>query len=228
MKTRCFFTLVLLLTVLSTTGWSKVYFVSPDGDDDKSGLSIKDAWKSLDKVNGVTFEPGDQVLFETGGVWKGQLQPQGSGEEGKPIVLSSYGDKGRPVINIGRAEGAGIRLTNQSWWEISNMEVTSGAAPEVGIGRQDSSQKRAWLIATADAGRRVPPRRGFLIGSPPIFGEGGSDSSIDLQFVSLTIGNLLDSLESVALDNGQRQQARLAGNGAEVAGRRSLWQRYRR
>ncbi|MEJ2648038.1 MAG: right-handed parallel beta-helix repeat-containing protein [Sedimentisphaerales bacterium] len=136
MKTRCFFTLVLLLTVLSTTGWSKVYFVSPDGDDDKSGLSIKDAWKSLDKVNEVAFEAGDQVLFESGGVWKGQLQPQGSGEEGKPIVLSSYGDKGRPVINIGRAEGAGIRLTNQSWWEISNMEVTSGAAPEVGIGRQ--------------------------------------------------------------------------------------------
>ena len=56
MKTRCFFTLVLLLTVLSTTGWSKVYFVSPDGDDDKSGLSIKDAWKSLDKVNEVAFD----------------------------------------------------------------------------------------------------------------------------------------------------------------------------
>ncbi len=69
-------------------------------------------------------------------IWYGQLKPQGSGEEGKPIILSSYGDKAKPIINIGKAEGAGIRLTNQSWWEISNMEITSGAAPEVGIGRQ--------------------------------------------------------------------------------------------
>ncbi len=136
MKANYFFILLLLLTTLSTSGQSKVYFVSPAGDDSQSGLSIKDAWKTIEKVNQVTFQPGDQVLFESGGIWKGQLQPQGSGEEGKPIILSSYGGQARPVINIGRAEGAGIRLTNQSWWEISNMEVTSGAAPEVGIGRQ--------------------------------------------------------------------------------------------
>jgi hypothetical protein len=136
MKAKYFFTLVLILTMLSTSGQSKVYFVSPDGNDSQSGLSIKDAWKTIEKVNQVTFQPGDQVLFESGGIWKGQLQPQGSGEEGKPIILSSYGGQVRPVINIGRAEGAGIRLTNQSWWEISNMEVTSGEAPEIGIGRQ--------------------------------------------------------------------------------------------
>jgi hypothetical protein len=136
MRTNHFFTLFLLSTILSAGGQAKLYFVSPGGDDSQSGLSIKEAWKTLDKVNQVTFQPGDQVLFQSGGVWNGQLKPQGSGEEGKPIVLGSYGDAARPVINIGKAEGAGIRLANQSWWEISNMEVTSGAAPEVGIGRQ--------------------------------------------------------------------------------------------
>ena len=136
MKTKHFFTLFILLTISSTSGQSKLYFVSTAGDDSKSGLSIKDAWKTINKVNQVTFQPGDQILFESGGVWKGQLQPQGSGEKGKPIILSRYGGQARPVINIGRAEGAGIRLTNQSWWEISDMEITSGAAPEVGTGRQ--------------------------------------------------------------------------------------------
>lgn len=120
----------------SSTVQASVYFVSLNGHDSRSGLSVAEAWKTLDKVNRVTFRPGDQVLFESGGVWNGQLKPQGSGTEGKPIVISSYGGEARPVINIGKAEGAGIRLTNQSWWEISNVEITSGAAPEAGIGRQ--------------------------------------------------------------------------------------------
>jgi hypothetical protein len=113
-----------------------VYFVSPDGSDSRSGLSADEAWKTIDKVNQIELQPGDQVLFKARGVWSGQLKPQGSGQEGKPIILSSYGGQDRPIINIGKAEGAGIRLTNQSWWEISNIEITSGCAPEVGIGRQ--------------------------------------------------------------------------------------------
>lgn len=136
MKTIQFITVVLLLTLVTVSSHAKNYFISPSGDDNKSGLSIKDAWKSLDKVNQVTFQPGDQILFMAGGRWYGQLKPQGSGAEGNAIILSSYGDGPKPVINIGKAEGAAIRLTNQSWWEISNMEITSGAQPEIGIGRQ--------------------------------------------------------------------------------------------
>lgn len=124
------------MTIFYANSQSKTYFVSPNGDDSQSGLSQKAAWKTIERVNQITFMPGDLILFESGGIWKGQLKPQGSGEPGNPIVLSSYGDNVRPVINIGKAEGAGIRLTNQSWWEISNMEVTSGAPPELGIGRQ--------------------------------------------------------------------------------------------
>ncbi len=136
MRIKSLFITVLLLTATFIYGQSKSYFISPDGDDNASGLSLKTAWKSLEKVNQTTFLPGDRVLFESGGVWYGQLQPKGSGEKGKPITLSSYGEKGKPVINIGSAEGAGIRLFNQSWWEIHNMEITSGAPAELGVGRQ--------------------------------------------------------------------------------------------
>lgn len=136
MRASRFVLLVLCLTLMSTSTRSAIYFVSPDGDDGRTGVSIKEAWKTLDKVNSAAFGPGDRILFESGGVWQGQLQPKGSGEEGKPIILSSFGGDTRPVINIGRAEGAGIRLTNQSWWEISHMEITSGEPPELGIGRQ--------------------------------------------------------------------------------------------
>jgi hypothetical protein len=115
---------------------ANTYFISPRGDDSRSGLSVNEAWKTLDRLNRAVFQPGDRILFESGGVWNGQLKPQGSGEAGKPIIMSSYGGEARPVINLGKAEGAAIRLTNQAWWEISNLEITSAAAPEMGIGRQ--------------------------------------------------------------------------------------------
>ncbi len=135
---RNIYTSIVLILMTSTliNSQSITYFISPSGNDNYSGLSIKDAWKSLDRVNRAVFQPGDIILFQSGGTWFGQMKPQGSGEEGKPVTLSSYGLGNRPVINIGRSEGAGIRLTNQSWWEISNMEITSGAPPESGIGRQ--------------------------------------------------------------------------------------------
>lgn len=129
-------TIIFLMTIISANSQSKTYFVSPGGDDNHSGLSIKEAWKTIERVNQAKFLPGDALFFESGGIWKGQLKPQGSGEQGKPIMMSSYGGEVKPVINIGKAEGAGIRLFNQSWWEISNMEVISGAPPELGIGRQ--------------------------------------------------------------------------------------------
>ena len=136
MKIPRFFAYACVAVVLSSSAQASVYFVSTNGNDSRSGRSVKDAWKTLDKVNRVTFQPGDRILFQSGNVWNGQLLPQGSGSPGKPIVMSSYGGEARPVINIGKAEGAGIRLTNQSGWEISNMEITSGAPPELEIGRE--------------------------------------------------------------------------------------------
>lgn len=115
---------------------NKTYFVAADGDDNASGLTIASAWKTLDKVNSMTFQPGDKILLKSGDTWHGQLSLKGSGEKGNPILLSKYGGDERPVINMGNAEGACVRLFNQSWWEIDNIEVTSGAPPVLGIGRQ--------------------------------------------------------------------------------------------
>ena len=136
MKSKLLFALLIFIFVLQANSQSKTYFVSPEGNDEASGLSIKAAWKTIDRVNQTVFQPGDSLLFKAGSIWYGQLQPQGSGTPGNPIILSGYGSKERPVINLGKAEGAGIRLENQSWWIIDNMEVTSGVPPELGIGRQ--------------------------------------------------------------------------------------------
>ena len=128
------FTAALLSLAISHAG--NTYFVSPSGNDNLDGLSVKTAWKTLEKVNGSSFRPGDKILFEAGKVWNGQLELNGSGTAENPIVLSAFGRGDRPVINIGDAEGAGILLKNQGGWEIRGFEITSGAAPELGITRQ--------------------------------------------------------------------------------------------
>lgn len=132
---KVFLSIFLLSTTLAFAQ-NKTYFVSPDGNDAASGLSIKEAWKSIDKVNSVVFQPGDKILFEGGKTFYGQVKLQGSGEEGNPCILSGYGDCGRPVINFGAAEGAGILLENVSQWEVRGMEVVSYEPYKIGIGRQ--------------------------------------------------------------------------------------------
>lgn len=124
---------------MATAALATTYYVdSRDGNDSNRGDSADSPWRSLDRVNEFTFRPGDRLLFRNGGVWKGQLWPKGSGEEGAPIVVGCYGEGGkRPLIACeGRAFEA-VRLYNQEWWEISDLEVTNfsaeGRAPRAGV-----------------------------------------------------------------------------------------------
>ncbi|MBQ2677254.1 MAG: discoidin domain-containing protein [Clostridia bacterium] len=115
-------------------GNGTTYYVdSLGGNDSNAGTSSSAAWKSLDKVNATTFKPGDNILFKKGGVWDGTLYPKGSGENGAPITISSYGDSlAMPLINgngeyflAGDRDDAAVYLYNQSYWTISNLEVTN-------------------------------------------------------------------------------------------------------
>src|SRR3989344_5939415 len=77
-----------------------VYYVSNStGKDSNEGVSTGSPWKTLGKVNGKTFLPGDIVLFKRGDRWDEALIPPTSGETGKPIIYGAYGgETGRPII----------------------------------------------------------------------------------------------------------------------------------
>lgn len=114
---------------------SRTYYVAATGNDANSGRSPRAAWQSLDRVNRAVFQPGDAILFKSGDAWRGQLHPQGSGTSAKPIRIDRFGKGPLPCINFGAATGAGLELSNQEWWQIHNLEITSGAPPEPGVGR---------------------------------------------------------------------------------------------
>src|SRR5262249_52694613 len=79
---------------------SATYYVdAKSGNDGNSGTSPNSPWKSLDKLNGYQFQPGDLVLFKRGEIWHEQLNLPSSGAEGRPIVLDAYGEGALPVIS---------------------------------------------------------------------------------------------------------------------------------
>ena len=101
------------------------YLDSSAGNDASDGQSPATAWKSLAKINAVTFQPGGSICLKAGGSWTGQLAPKGSGSSSAPIVIDQYGSGAKPIIAGGSADTDTVYLLNQQYWEINNLEVTN-------------------------------------------------------------------------------------------------------
>lgn len=99
---------------------SKMYFVSPLGNDSSNGLSSATAWKTIARVNATVLSPGDLVLFEGGQTFAGNLYIRNSGSPGSNIKFSSYG-RGRAIINA--AGGTAIYAYNSSYISIDSLIV---------------------------------------------------------------------------------------------------------
>ena len=119
------------------------YLDSSIGKTDGDGLSPENAFDSLEDVNAMTFQPGDQILIKAGTQYTGTLWPKGSGCEGYPIVIDMYGEGDKPLIDgngayfmpqvknwqgpftgeSGDQIGAAVYLYNQEYIEINNLEV---------------------------------------------------------------------------------------------------------
>jgi hypothetical protein len=72
----------------------ETFYVSADGDDANSGISIEEAWKTIQRVSGQDFEPGDRVLFRGGDTFTGTLRltAEDAGTGTARLVLSSFGN----------------------------------------------------------------------------------------------------------------------------------------
>lgn len=189
----------------------RTFHVSAAGDDAATGLSPKKAWKTLARVNRETFQPGDAILLRSGDRWQGQLKPQGSGAEGRPIVLSRYGSGPLPVIDMGAARGAAVLLENLSWWRVAGLEVTSGAPADPKMGRQGIV-----ALSTTDAMiHGIEIRDCFL---HDIWGTLGGGSPLDMYnsaaiFVGRTQGNRVRALaaEKVLIEGNRIERVDRCG-----------------
>ena len=122
---------------------STIYYVSSAGDDDNDGLSEATPFETIAKVNGLDLQPGDQVLFKCGNVWRTeQLILARSGTESDPITFGSY-----PA-------------------DCANQPVLSGAQPISGWSTHSGNVYVADLSAGENAGT-------FAYGVNQLFDENG-------------------------------------------------------
>lgn len=108
----------------SKTSEAKCYYVdSRMGNDYYTGLSHLSPFKTLAKVEELSLNPGDTVLFARGSVFKETLKISVSGEEGKVVLFDAYGNGPKPKIEAPDNSLYGIHIYNSSYLTVRNLDI---------------------------------------------------------------------------------------------------------
>ena len=111
-----------------------VYYVSPAGDDHATGLSVEQAWRTVERVNVQRLRAGDTILFQAGHSYDGGLyvSTKEAGTAARPIIFSSFGGRGRATLRSGGACGLEVS-------EVAGVAVTSLNFVGGGMSSNDTS-----------------------------------------------------------------------------------------
>ncbi len=92
--------LATLLLAFTSSAFATTYYISATGNDGNSGTSTAQAWRTLERLDQVQYslQPGDQVLLERGGTYRGILPINSSGTSSAPLTFGAYGTGAKPVI----------------------------------------------------------------------------------------------------------------------------------
>ncbi len=102
-----------------------VYYVASNGSDINDGLSPATAWKTIDKVNAMTFDPGDTILFRKWDTFYGWLVVEQSGTAANRITFSSYGSGENPVITGFTPVSSWTNLGGNIWESTSQVSTAT-------------------------------------------------------------------------------------------------------
>lgn len=102
----------ILNTTESASCAGTAYYISNSGNDNNDGLTPETAWATLDRVNAQTFQPGDGIYFERGGIWRGAIKTRLNNN-----IISAYGNGDKPRIYGSPENGA-----DAAKWELYSDE----------------------------------------------------------------------------------------------------------
>ncbi|QMW04001.1 right-handed parallel beta-helix repeat-containing protein [Spirosoma foliorum] len=74
------------------------YYVASNGNDSNNGRSSTFPFQTLSKINGLSLQPGDKVLFRRGDTFRGTLTIRRSGSASAPIIFDAYDSGPKPVL----------------------------------------------------------------------------------------------------------------------------------
>ena len=95
-------------------------------------------------MNRAALAPGDQVLFQRGGQWRGQLLPR-SGDASAPVRYGAYGDGPKPIL-LGSVE----RNDPEQWFHEGRIHLDDRHAH--GPRRESTAHhgRRVWHLHTEE------------------------------------------------------------------------------
>ncbi|GEM_PF-83413 len=133
--------LLLCSLLLQSDTRARDYYISAMGSDSNPGTR-SEPWRSIGKVNGSSFAPGDHIHFEGGRRFAGtmELDRADSGKPGERLVVTSYGE-GRAVIDGGN--GSGLKADRCNHLVIRNINF-------VGSGRKGGNTEDGIFILDAE------------------------------------------------------------------------------
>lgn len=99
------------------------YINGNNGMDSNDGNSPETAWKTLSMVGNSRFGPGDRIFLKRGTRFDGSIVLKSSGSAEAPIVVASYGDGPRPVIDASGYR-TGVHVLNADYIEVRDLEIT--------------------------------------------------------------------------------------------------------
>ncbi len=125
--------IVLLFLSLGCKSNATKYYVSQsEGDDAITQSSDQTPWKTIAKVNAQTFQPGDEILFKKGDIWRETLIIPSSGTKNNHIVFGAYGEGNHPRI-YGSEQATGWTNVSGNIWVSGNvLEDPTDGAPHHG------------------------------------------------------------------------------------------------
>jgi hypothetical protein len=148
----------------------RMFFVSTaSGDDGFDGLSLQSPWRSLSKANAAELRPGDKVVFQRGGSWRGTLVPR-SGREGAPVTYGAYGEGARPLLlgSVNRSEPVDWHQEGDNIWATSKPTALD-------LGLPADFAAASWSVYT-EGGAKVK--------TTVSAGTGGAPASLQIECVT--------------------------------------------
>ena len=92
------------------------YYISNTGNDRNDGRSPQTAWATIERLKQVYLEPGTTVLFERGGLWRGQFAVESG------VTISAYGEGEKPRIYASPESGIGEEKWSL-WYEEDGVKI---------------------------------------------------------------------------------------------------------
>ncbi len=152
-----FFPLLISLFIVSsvlitneTKAGRNYYLSSSTGDDSRTSTQAQSSatpWKTIAKLNGSTFLPGDSILLKRGDVWHETFIVPSSGNSSSPIIISSYGSGANPILTgfstiTGWTDEGGGLFSKTIIVESSILNLVTVDGRNTGMGRYPNT---GWL-----------------------------------------------------------------------------------